>query len=103
MARPRTFIIDKETLYDLYIVQNLKGQDIAKSYGVCWGAVEKRLREFGIKKDPKLALTVKGRKAIVGKPYKFKLTADELRYQYIDLNKSDMEIGREIGRSTANK
>ena len=97
MARPRTFIIDQETLYDLYIVQNLKGADIAKSYGVCWGAVQKRLTEYGIKKGPKLALAVNGRKSFVAPARKFKLTPEELRYQYIDLNKTDREIGREIG------
>lgn len=47
---PKKVSIDKETLYDLYIIQNLTMQECAEVLKVSANIIKKRLREFEIKK-----------------------------------------------------
>lgn len=46
----KKFFLDEEVLYDLYIEQNLSLQECADRLGVGFHIVQRRLREFGIKK-----------------------------------------------------
>ena len=43
--------IDKEELYNLYIIKNLSAKDIANIYNVSGALINLRLKELGIKKD----------------------------------------------------
>jgi len=47
MARPRTFIFDKETMHDLYVNRAMPPSAIAKHFGCTEALIQRRLKELG--------------------------------------------------------
>ena len=50
------FKISKEELYKLYVEDEIRAEDIAKTYGISIGTVHRRIREYGIWRDHKKSL-----------------------------------------------
>lgn len=83
--------MDREWLYNEYVVKDRSSQDIADEYGCKRNTIQQWLATFKIKKK-----VVCNRKVVLDKPYKQK---DYLIREYIDNRKSMSKIGRENGVS----
>ena len=64
MLSKKKFNIDKNELYNLFIIKNYKRDDIAKYYGCSSVLIKKKCQEYGIQKPKSLENKNKKRKVI---------------------------------------
>lgn len=85
----KQFNIEKEQLYQLYIIKNMTTNECAEFYGCCYGLIRSKLREFGIYKP----------KHLWDKCKKFDITKEQLHQLYIVENRSRKECAEFFGCS----
>lgn len=55
-SKKQRFHIDRDELYNLYIIQNKTRKEVADYFGCSVALIQKRCGEYGIKKEPKKAV-----------------------------------------------
>lgn len=90
----RNFNLDRATLEDMYLQQNLKVAEIANIMGCSLGLVSKRLKESGIRKEKSIISAQVG-----ASKQKFRLTEGEFRDLYLVQKKTMYEVAEIAGVS----
>lgn len=86
------FNLDESVLREMYLTRNMKVSEIAQEVGCGWANVQKRLNQYGIRKDKSLI------SAAAGESHrKFTLTEDEFRDLYLVQGKSMKEVAAIAG------